>query len=69
MGIFGALFDVTGFPARWHCGRWSDLHGWLHISADLAVFGANVMTLPADELPRAPIAATVVEGRVVYAGE
>jgi predicted amidohydrolase YtcJ len=37
--------------------------------ADLTVFGANVMTLPADELPRAPIAATVVQGRVVYAGE
>ena len=37
--------------------------------ADLTVFGANLMTLPADELPRAPIAATVVQGRVVYAGE
>jgi two-component sensor histidine kinase len=40
MGIFGALFDTTGFPARWYCGRWSEMHGWLHISADLAVFGA-----------------------------
>jgi two-component sensor histidine kinase len=40
MGIFGALFDVTGFPARWHCGRWTELHGWLHIAADMAVFGA-----------------------------
>lgn len=34
------LFDTTGFPARWHCGRWTDLHGWLHIVADLSVFGA-----------------------------
>ncbi len=40
MSIFGALFDTTGFPARWYCGRWSTLHGWLHIVADLAVFGA-----------------------------
>jgi two-component sensor histidine kinase len=40
MGIFGALFDMTGFPARWYCGRWTPLHGWLHIAADLAVFGA-----------------------------
>jgi predicted amidohydrolase YtcJ len=37
--------------------------------ADLTVFGSNLMTLPADELPRAPLAATVVQGRVVYAGE
>lgn len=34
------LFDTSGFPARWHCGDWSDLHGWLHILADLAIFGA-----------------------------
>jgi two-component sensor histidine kinase len=40
MGIFGALFDTTGFPARWYCGRWTPLHGSLHIAADLAVFGA-----------------------------
>lgn len=40
MGIFGALFDTSGFPARWYCGHWTALHGWLHIGADLAVFGA-----------------------------
>lgn len=34
------LFDTSGFPARWHCGDWSDLHGWLHILSDLAIFGA-----------------------------
>ncbi|HET9753844.1 MAG TPA: amidohydrolase, partial [Myxococcales bacterium] len=37
--------------------------------ADLTVFGANLMTLPADRLPQAPITATVVQGRVVYAGD
>jgi two-component sensor histidine kinase len=40
MGILRSLFDTTGFPARWFCGRWSPLHGWLHIAADLAVFAA-----------------------------
>jgi signal transduction histidine kinase/ActR/RegA family two-component response regulator len=34
------LFDTTGFPPRWHCGEWSNGHGWLHIVSDLAVWGA-----------------------------
>jgi hypothetical protein len=34
------LFDTSDFPARWHCGNWSDLHGWVHILADIAIFGA-----------------------------
>lgn len=34
------LFDTSDFPARWHCGVWSDGHGWLHIISDLLVFGA-----------------------------
>ncbi|HEY1067713.1 MAG TPA: histidine kinase dimerization/phospho-acceptor domain-containing protein, partial [Pirellulales bacterium] len=34
------LFSTDGFVGRWTCGRWSDLHGWTHIIADLAVFGA-----------------------------
>jgi two-component sensor histidine kinase len=40
MAILRTLFDTTGFPARWFCGRWTPLHGWLHIGADLAVFAA-----------------------------
>jgi two-component sensor histidine kinase len=40
MAILRTLFDTTGFPARWFCGRWTPLHGWLHIAADLAVFAA-----------------------------
>ncbi len=32
------LFDTDGFPARWHCGSWSDVHGWTHILADSAIF-------------------------------
>ncbi len=34
------LFDTSGFPPRWHCGQWSDGHGWLHILSDIAIFGA-----------------------------
>jgi PAS domain S-box-containing protein len=34
------IFDTSDFPARWHCGLWSEGHGWLHISSDLAIFGA-----------------------------
>ena len=39
------LFDSQDFPARWHCGQWSDAHGWLHIISDLMIFGAY-MTIP-----------------------
>jgi predicted amidohydrolase YtcJ len=37
--------------------------------ADLTVFGRDVMTVHIDELPGVPVAATVVQGRVVYAGD
>jgi len=35
-----SLFSTEGFPARWHCGLWSDELGWLHILSDIAIFGA-----------------------------
>ena len=34
------LFDTQGFMARWNCGQWTTLHGWVHILSDLAIFGA-----------------------------
>lgn len=37
---FSKLFDTSDFPARWHCGDWSEFHGFLHIGSDLAIFGA-----------------------------
>ncbi len=37
---FSKLFDTSDFPARWHCGNWSDFLGWLHILSDLATFSA-----------------------------
>lgn len=36
------LFDTSDFPPRWHCGNWSEGHGWLHILSDLGVWSAYV---------------------------
>jgi len=36
----GLLFDTSDFPARWHCGHWTPVHGWFHIISDLAIAGA-----------------------------
>ncbi|SHJ13488.1 hypothetical protein SAMN02745146_2393 [Hymenobacter daecheongensis DSM 21074] len=38
--FFTHLLDPTGFPARWHCGRWTDFHGWLYIGSDFAIWAA-----------------------------
>jgi hypothetical protein len=38
--VIGELFDTSGFPARWHCGQWSEFLGWLHIGSDTAIFAA-----------------------------
>jgi len=34
------LFDTSDFPPRWHCGSWTEAHGWLHIVSDLGVWSA-----------------------------
>lgn len=39
------LFDTSEFPARWTCGQWTELHGWIHIVADSLIFGAY-MAIP-----------------------
>lgn len=39
------LFDTSDFPPRWECGNWTELHGWLHVLADLGVWSAYV-TIP-----------------------
>lgn len=36
--FFQLLLDTEGFPARWHCGLWTEGHGWLHIGSDIAIF-------------------------------
>jgi hypothetical protein len=34
------LFDTSDWPARWHCGSWTDFHGWLYILSDLCIWAA-----------------------------
>jgi signal transduction histidine kinase len=38
--FFRKLFSTEGFPARWHCGRWTDFHGWMYIIGDLLIWSA-----------------------------
>jgi PAS domain S-box-containing protein len=38
--FFKKLFDTSDFPPRWHCGHWSDFHGWLYIISDLMIWSA-----------------------------
>jgi PAS domain S-box-containing protein len=40
ISFFLKLFDTGDFMPRWHCGRWTEAHGWLHIVSDLAVWSA-----------------------------
>ncbi|OQP45020.1 hypothetical protein A4H97_33190 [Niastella yeongjuensis] len=38
--FFRKLFDYSDWPPRWHCGKWSEFHGWLYIVSDLMVWSA-----------------------------
>lgn len=38
--FFEKLFDAGNWPDRWHCGKWSEFHGWLYIISDLAIWAA-----------------------------
>lgn len=38
--FFKGLFDSDLWPPRWHCGYWTDFHGWLYIISDLAIWSA-----------------------------
>lgn len=43
--FFSGILDTSSWPPRWHCGRWTDFHGWLYIISDLLVFSAY-FTMP-----------------------
>jgi PAS domain S-box-containing protein len=43
--LLSTLFDSSGIPARWHCGQWTAVHGWLHILSDLGIWLAY-FTIP-----------------------
>lgn len=36
--FFKDLFSTRHWPARWHCGKWSDFHGWMYIISDLMIW-------------------------------
>jgi len=40
LAFFSTLFDTKGFPNRWNCGEWTDIHGYVHIISDVAIFAA-----------------------------
>ncbi|RYE34957.1 MAG: hypothetical protein EOP42_06880, partial [Sphingobacteriaceae bacterium] len=43
--FFSKLFNTDDFPARWHCGNWSDFHGWFYIISDLIIW-ASYFAIP-----------------------
>ena len=36
--FFKGLFATNLWPARWHCGTWTDFHEWLYIVSDLTIW-------------------------------
>lgn len=42
MDFLALLFDTSDFPARWHCGQWTAIHGYTHIISDLLIFAAYI---------------------------
>ncbi|GAB3786707.1 hypothetical protein GCM10028818_50390 [Spirosoma horti] len=43
--FFQRLTDVSDWPPRWLCGRWTDFHGWLYLLSDLTIWLAY-MAIP-----------------------
>lgn len=41
--FFAKLFETESWPPRWYCGRWTDLHGWIYICADLMIWAAYMI--------------------------
>jgi len=40
LDFFKKLLDTDDWPPRWHCGKWSDFHGWLYIISDILIWAA-----------------------------
>ncbi|HUQ96289.1 MAG TPA: ATP-binding protein [Chitinophagaceae bacterium] len=45
LDFFRKLFDTSDWPPRWHCGNWTEFHGWLYIISDLLIWSAY-FTIP-----------------------
>lgn len=40
LDFFRKLFDTSDWPPRWHCGNWTEFHGWFYIVSDLLIWSA-----------------------------
>jgi len=40
LDFFRRLFDYSDWPPRWHCGKWTEFHGWLYIISDVLTWSA-----------------------------
>lgn len=40
LDFFRLLLDTSDWPPRWHCGKWTEFHGWLYICSDLLIWSA-----------------------------
>jgi PAS domain S-box-containing protein len=38
--FFRQLMNSSDWPPRWHCGKWTEFHGWLYIISDLLIWSA-----------------------------
>ena len=38
--FFRQLMDSSDWPPRWHCGKWTEFHGWLYIISDLLIWSS-----------------------------
>ncbi|HTI12860.1 MAG TPA: PAS domain S-box protein [Puia sp.] len=38
--FFRQLIDSSDWPPRWHCGKWTEFHGWLYIISDLLIWSS-----------------------------
>jgi chemotaxis family two-component system sensor kinase Cph1 len=36
--FFSSITDTSQWPARWNCGVWSPLHGWIYILSDFFIW-------------------------------
>jgi two-component system, chemotaxis family, sensor kinase Cph1 len=41
--FFSTLFDSSSWPARWQCGKWTTVHGWVYIVSDIVIWFSYFM--------------------------
>lgn len=40
INFFKRLLETSDWPPRWHCGNWTEMHGWIYIISDLMIWSA-----------------------------